>query len=188
MPRVFVSVFLLALVFTGCSTSEVYRPADTEASPKVSTDEQTATVVSGGIHLEAKSAREDNGRIRVDLVVDNHSDQAIDLVLGDVRLFYNGVELKPYSTRFLRNWSYQSATRGTFAPGESAYATVAYQNTEAAGAGLVNIEILVNGISDARSGSKIELPKLHFGPGLKEAPASSAAAPSPGEKLRSKTK
>ena len=49
---------------------------------------------------------------------------SIDLSMGDTHLYCNGSDLKVYSSRFLRNWSYQSASRGPFAPAECAYATI----------------------------------------------------------------
>ena len=81
MLRSFVSLFILLLI-SGCSTSEVYRPTGAEADPNVSREERTALLQSEGIHIEATLVREDNGRIRLDLVVDNHGSNNIDISLG----------------------------------------------------------------------------------------------------------
>jgi hypothetical protein len=161
MPLVFVILFVL-LLNAGCSTSEVYRPVATDTDPGVSRIEKTALIQSEGVEIEAQLAREENGRLRVDLVVDNRSSMNIDLSLGDVHVICNGEDLKVHSTRFLRNWSYQNANRGTFAPSESAYATVSYESPGTL-SGSEKLELLTDGITDSRTGRKVEFPRVAFG-------------------------
>ena len=179
MSRLFVIVFLL---FTaGCSTSEVFRPTGAESNPDVSRDQQTASGQNEGISIEAKIAREENGRYRVDMVVDNRSDMPIDFSMGDSHLYVNGTDLKVHSSRFLRNWSYQSASRGTFAPGEGAYASIAYQS-DASSAGSDKLELWIDGIIDSRNGRKVPFPRIAFGDAVKEAPIPASKAPAPATK------
>lgn len=175
---------LLFLAFAGCSTSEVFKPKQTGEQSNVITEGQTSVVASEGIRIEAQVAREDNGRFRIDLVVDNRSEYTVDFVPGDIDLTYNGASLKPYSTRFLRNWSYQSASRVTFSPNESAYATVAYNAPDGSFAGDDNIEVQIQGITEAQSGRAFVFPKLHFGPGLKNPIPGAKQAPVPNPKTR----
>ena len=176
MSRHFVIVSLLLLA--GCSTSEVYRPTTAESNPEISRDQQTAIVQSEGISIEAQIAREDNGRFRVDMVVDNHSDITIDFSMGDTHLYCNGTDLKVYSSRFMRNWSYQSASRGKFVPSESAYATISY---EGSGSAAINdkLEFWIDGIIDSRNGRKIAFPRIPFGDARKERPLPGNPNPPP---------
>ena len=179
MSRHFVIVFLL---FTaGCSTSEVFRPTTAESNPEISRDQQTAIVQTEGISIEAQIAREDNGRFRVDLVVDNRSDMPIDFSMGDSHLYCNGSDLKVHSSRFLRKWSYQSASRGTFAPGESAYASIAYEG-DGSLSSQDKLELWIDGIIDSRNGRKVPFPKIAFGDAVKEAPVPGSKKPASAEK------
>lgn len=165
MSRLFVILSLLSasLIFvTGCSTSEVFKPTGAESNPEVSRDQRKAIVSSEGISIEAKLAREENGRFRVNLVVDNHSEMTIDFSMGDTHLYLNGTDLKVHSSNFLRNWSYQSASRGTFAPGESAYAQVAFESDSTPSL-QDKLELWIDGIIDSRSGRKVAFPKIAFG-------------------------
>lgn len=176
MSRLFVIVFVLFAA--GCSTNETFRPTTAESNSEISRDQRTAIVQSEGISIEAKLAREDNGRYRLDMVVDNHSDMTIDLSMGDTHLYCNGTDLKVYSSRFLRNWSYQSASRGTFAPAECAYATIAFDSS-GSGIGQDKLELWIDGVIDSRNGRKVAFPKIPFGDAKKEAPvpASKPAVP-----------
>jgi len=179
MSRLFVIVSLLFMA--GCSTSEVFRPTAAESNPDVSRDQQAAIVQSEGITIEAKVAREENGRYRVDMVVDNHSEMPIDFSMGDSHLYSNGSDLKVHSSRFLRNWSYQSASRGNFAPGESAYASIAYES-DGSRSSQDKLELWIDGIIDARNGRKVPFPKIAFGDGVKEAPVPGSKKPAAAEK------
>ncbi len=183
MFRFFVIVFLLFVA--GCSTSEVFRPTDAESNPEISRDQQTAIVQNEGISIEAKIAREENGRFRVDMVVDNHSDMPIDFSMGDSHLYVNGTDLKIHSSSFLRNWSYQSASRGTFEPSESAYASIAYES-DGSSMGKDKLELWIDGIIDSHNGRKIPFPRIAFGDGVKEAPVPAGRKPAPAER-KSKT-
>lgn len=170
MSRFFVILSLLfaAIIFvTGCSTSELFKPTGAESNPDVSRDQRKAIISSEGISIEAKIAREENGRFRVNLVVDNHSEMTIDLSMGDIHLYCNGTDLKVHSSSFLRNWSYQNASRGTFAPGESAYAQIAYE-CDSTPSLKDKLELWIDGIIDSRSGRKVEFPKVAFGDAVKD--------------------
>jgi hypothetical protein len=101
----------------------------------------------------------------------------IDFSMGDSHLYLNGTDLKVYSSNFLRNWSYQSASRGTFAPGESAYAQIAFESDSTPSL-QDKLELWIDGIIDSRSGRKVAFPKIAFGDAVKDSsvPASRPAA------------
>ncbi|MBV9464248.1 MAG: hypothetical protein JO317_08480 [Verrucomicrobiae bacterium] len=182
----FSNLFLLLLA-AGCSTQEVYSPqsGSSGSTPvSVSREERSAIVRSEGVRIEATVARESPDELRVDLVIDNASDRTLEIFLGETHLIYNGQDLKPTGSRFLRNWSYQRTNRALFAPNESAYASVSYARAPLS-TGSETIEVRVDGIQDHATDRPIAMPTIRFAnPVRTERPESASTSAPAAHKTR----